>query len=284
VVGWVRKRGSNTHLYGKSLNKSQGDLSHGPPVRYVTVTHSRVTNRIWCGWKWAGVAAVWNGSTRFHKLFFYVCRCRSTGVGAGESGIRCRSTRVEKGQNSLLWGLHSGNAVTQSRISKRVHTELKPYRPGSTRIDPHRNPCQFLMDSGSTIRRRKKFWSCSKFLHGFWFRSGIRIDPVLTALTRNVKLHWYFSYIALSFMQWGVTRSYIRVDSGRKGFKTDFYTVWDAHKFWTWPKCFLHRIVAPRILGNWHVLRCGSMRVEPGRHGFNSVWTRLEIWLFVTVA
>jgi hypothetical protein len=32
----------------------------------------------------ARVAAVWNGSTRFYKLFFYVCRCGSTRVGAGE--------------------------------------------------------------------------------------------------------------------------------------------------------------------------------------------------------
>jgi hypothetical protein len=34
--------------------------------------------------------------------------------------------------------------VTNSRISNRVHTELKPHRTGSTRIDPHRNTCQFL--------------------------------------------------------------------------------------------------------------------------------------------
>jgi hypothetical protein len=146
--------------------------------------------------------------------------------------------------------MHFGNAVTHSRISDQVHTELKPHQPGSTRIDPHRNPCQFLMDSGSTIRQRKKFWSCSNFLLGFRLRIDIRIDPVLTTLTHNVKLHWSLSYIAMSFMQWCVTRSYIRVDRSRRGFQTDFYTVWDAQKFWTWPKCFLSRIVAPRILRN----------------------------------
>jgi hypothetical protein len=27
-----------------------------------------------------------------------------------------------------------------------------------------------------------------------------------------------------------------------------------------------------------------SVRVEPGRYGFNSIWTRFEIRLFVTVA
>jgi hypothetical protein len=64
-------------------------------------------------------------------------------------------------------------------------------------------------------------------------------------------------------VQWGVTRSYIRVDTDRKGFTTDFYTVWDAHKFRTWPKCFLRRIVAHKILStNWHVLRCGWNRVD----------------------
>jgi hypothetical protein len=100
-----------------------------------------------------GVTAVRNGSTRawpsFTSFSFMF-------AGAGESGIRCRFTRVETRQNGLLWGLHSGNAVTHSRISNRVHMELKPYRPCSTRIDPHCNPCQFLMDSGSMIRRRKK--------------------------------------------------------------------------------------------------------------------------------
>jgi hypothetical protein len=38
------------------------------------------------------------------------------------------------------------------------------------------------------------------------------------------------------------------------------------------------------ILRNWHGLGCGSMRVEPGRCGFVSVWTRFEILLCVTVA
>jgi hypothetical protein len=34
--------------------------------------------------------------------------------------------------------------VTHSRISNQVHTEIKLYQPGFTRIDPHRNLCQFL--------------------------------------------------------------------------------------------------------------------------------------------
>jgi hypothetical protein len=39
-----------------------------------------------------------------------------------------------------------------------------------------------------------------------------------------------------------------------------------------------------RILRNWRVLWCGSVRMEPGRYGFNSVWTRFKIRLCVTVA
>jgi hypothetical protein len=104
--------------------------------------------------------------------------------GSVRMNQECMSIRVETGENSLLWGLHYGNAVTHSRFSNRVYTELKPYRPCSTSIYSHRNPYQFLMDSESTKRRRKKVWSCSKFLHGFRFRSSIHIDPVLTALTQ----------------------------------------------------------------------------------------------------
>jgi hypothetical protein len=68
----------------------------------------------------ARVAAVRNGSTRFHKLFFYVCRCGSIRVGADESGIRCRSTWVERvktvyyevciqGMQSLTAGFRTGS-------------------------------------------------------------------------------------------------------------------------------------------------------------------------------
>jgi hypothetical protein len=45
---------------------------------------------------------------------------------------------------------------------------------------------------------------------------------------------------------------------------------------------FLRRIVLPESIRNWHGLRCGSIRAEPGRYGFNSVWTRFEIRLCVT--
>jgi hypothetical protein len=38
------------------------------------------------------------------------------------------------------------------------------------------------------------------------------------------------------------------------------------------------------IFRNWRGLRCGSMRVKPGRYGFDTVWTRFEIRLCVTVA
>jgi hypothetical protein len=77
--------------------------------------------------------------------------------------------------------------VTHSRISNHVHTELKPYRPGSTLIepdpygiktvstrfhpywlsstciDPHRNTCQFLRILGATKRWRKHFGHVQNF-------------------------------------------------------------------------------------------------------------------------
>jgi hypothetical protein len=51
--------------------------------------------------------------------------------------------------NALDHAHHSFNAftyatVTRSQISNRVHTVSKPYRPDFTRMDLHRNPCQFL--------------------------------------------------------------------------------------------------------------------------------------------
>jgi hypothetical protein len=39
-----------------------------------------------------------------------------------------------------------------------------------------------------------------------------------------------------------------------------------------------------RILRNWHGLQCRSMRVKLGRYSFDTVWTRFEIRLCVTVA
>jgi hypothetical protein len=112
---------------------------------------------------------------------------------------------------------------TQTDFEPGQH-RIKTYRPGSTRIDPHRNPCQFLMDSESTMRRRKKFWSCSKFLHGFRFRSGIRIYPVLTALIRiNPQCKTALTLVVYCIVLHAM--ACIRVGRGQKGFKTDFYTV-----------------------------------------------------------
>jgi hypothetical protein len=46
---------------------------------------------------------------------------------------------------------------------KTVSTRFQPYRPGSTRIDSHRNTCQFLRIPGATIRRRKHFVHVQNF-------------------------------------------------------------------------------------------------------------------------
>jgi hypothetical protein len=114
------------------------------------------------------------GWTDCHKLFFYVCRCWSTRVNqeldAGPHG-------------SKQFTIHSVTDFEPGQYG------IKPYRPGSTRIDPHRSPCQFLMDSRGTIRRRK-ICLCSKFLYGFQFRTDVHIDTVLAALTSlTLNLH-----------------------------------------------------------------------------------------------
>jgi hypothetical protein len=75
-------------------------------------------------------------------------------------------------------------AVTHSPISNRVHTVSKLHRPGFTRIDPHRNPCQFLRISWLRYGE-KTFWVMFKFfLQIFQFRINIRIEPVRTVSTR----------------------------------------------------------------------------------------------------
>jgi hypothetical protein len=133
----------------------------------VRVGRSRCgSKRVNMGWTWC------------QQLFFYVCRCESIQVGAGQSGIRCRFTRVETDQNSLLWCLHSGNTVTHSKISNRVHAELKLYRPGSTRIYLHRNACQFL---GPYSRSLRIFRNCGNSAE--WFR---RLYGKFTDILRGI--------------------------------------------------------------------------------------------------
>jgi hypothetical protein len=76
-----------------------------------------------------------------------------------------------------------------------------------------------------------------------------------------------------------------RVDMVRTGSIRILIRNWNPCKnFWTWPKKFFSLYHSHGILRNWHGLRCGSMRVKPGRYGFDTVWTRFEIWLCVNVA
>jgi hypothetical protein len=88
---------------------------------------------------------------------------------------------------------------THSRISNRVHTELKPYRPGFTRIDPHRNPCQFLRIPWLRYGE-KTFWVvftnvCKDF--NFVLISVLnRFEPHRPASTRSVKLYRPLSHTA----------------------------------------------------------------------------------------
>jgi hypothetical protein len=79
--------------------------------------------------------------------------------------------------------------VTHSRILNRVHTELKPYRPGSTRTDPV-PPASYHAsipeDSGGYNTAEKTFWSCSKFLC-VWNRVEIRFKSFSTPIDPDVR-------------------------------------------------------------------------------------------------
>jgi hypothetical protein len=80
----------------------------------------------------------------------------------------------------------------------------------------------------------------------------------------------------------------LRVEAGRCGskrFNTDINTeLKSLEKILNTTEKVFSPYRSHGILRNWHGLRCGYMRVKPGRYGFNSVWTRFEIRLGVTVA
>jgi hypothetical protein len=79
--------------------------------------------------------------------------------------------------------------VTHSRISNLVHTELKPHRPGSTRIDPV-PPATYHVsipeDSGGYDTDEKIFWSSSKFLR-VSTRTEIRFKSFSTPIDPDVR-------------------------------------------------------------------------------------------------
>jgi hypothetical protein len=100
--------------------------------------------------------------------------------------VNCQNRIPFWSTNMAQVGRGSSNfnaTVTHSRISNRVHTELKPYRPSFTRIDPHRNPCQFLRIPYYDTAK-KLFGSCSKiferisipYQYPYWTGSN-RTDP-----------------------------------------------------------------------------------------------------------
>ena len=80
----------------------------------------------------------------------------------------------------------------------------------------------------------------------------------------------------------------LRVEAGQCGsnrFSTDIDTKLKSfQKFLNINQKVFSPCRSHGILRNWHGLRCGSMRVDPGRYGFDTVWTRFEIRLCVTVA
>jgi hypothetical protein len=99
-------------------------------------------------------------------------------------------------------------------------------------------------------------------------RVGPPLNPPLQYKTRvNAVLHC--GLMRVNAVRTGSIRIHLRNRNPCKNFEHD-----QNH--------FLRRIVLTESITNWHGLRCGSIRMEPGRYGFNSVWTRFEIRLCVT--
>jgi hypothetical protein len=83
---------------------------------------------------------------------------------AGRHGSVQVNQELDAGSKQLI--IHSVNTVTQPDFEPGPYG-IKPYRPGSTRIGPHRNPCQFLMVFGGIIRRRKIYVYVQNFYTDF---------------------------------------------------------------------------------------------------------------------
>jgi hypothetical protein len=81
-------------------------------------------------------------------------------------------------------------------------------------MDPVRNPAECDCSINVLLCRYQLFWPCSSL--------------------EDFSMNLIHTFLWLSH-----SKSYTRVDRGRKGFKTDFCTVWDVQNFLTWPKFFL---------------------------------------------
>jgi hypothetical protein len=140
--------------------------------------------------------------------------------------------------------------------------ELKPYRPGFTRIDPHRNPCQFLRIPWLRYGEKTFLARVQKFLQGFQFHINIRIEPVRTAPTRFNPQRKTASTLAAYHMTFKVT---IRIWSG-----------------WKWAKWVMiyatvtHSWISNRVHTELKPYRPGSTRIEPGPYWIKTVSTRFH--------
>jgi hypothetical protein len=114
------------------------------------------------------VTGIWKGQVRVDRG-----RCGSKRVNmVSQVFLLCLPLRVEGSVrvNQELVQVYTGwneskQFTMRSAFRECSHTQpdLEPGQYGikigstRTRIEPHRNPCQFLMDSESTMRRRKRF-------------------------------------------------------------------------------------------------------------------------------
>jgi hypothetical protein len=155
-----------------------------------------------------------------------------------------------------------GNATdTNSRISNRVHMELKPL---STLFHPYRNRRHFLTDSGEYHTAAKRFWSCSKLCTDFnsmliSVLVDTRFKPHRLTSNQSIKPYRPLSIAALFW----------------------------CNGFWQGSSGSLYgsrwSFGANRVDKELVCVTMWVYKVDPGEYGFTSVWTRFKIWPCVTV-
>jgi hypothetical protein len=179
------------------------------------------------------------GLTEFHKLFFYVCCWGSVQVN-----------------QELDAGPHGSKQFTM----RSAFWELKPYRPSSTRIDLHCNPCHSWWIPRVWYSGEKSFGNVQNYYMDF--------DSVLVFVLTRINLQ---CKTALTLVIYCIV---LHAMGCEKFLHLGRYWLIGVEKDLKW---FLNGLRCTKMLNitkirrNWHV----TMRVfagGTGRYGFNSVW------------
>jgi hypothetical protein len=151
-----------------------------------------------------------------------------------------------------------------------------------TRFHSHRSTCQQLKIPGATIRRRKHFGHIQNFCTSQTVQKSV-LNPYRPGCkTLSQPIAWRTKQYTAR-VNAALHCRLMRVNTVRTGSIRISIRNWNPCKnFEQYQNFFLRRIVHSESIRNWHGLRCGSIRADPGWYGFNSVWTRLEIRLCVT--